>query len=172
MSEISNSPDTTSTLKTLKEQIKQRDVQIFTLTEQIEEIDEELKTCKEFFGYNGEMTLQEMKQYKEECEEDEQKSRETDPEYAEQCEKMEELSDLVVELGEYQYSLSQIHSKMKKLSSEQLNGIRKIFASDFNILKNMIQEEDINKFFNLLHEWLDIQKMIHIVDKKIANIKE
>lgn len=148
---------------------KLNDATIFQQRKRIEELEEELRACKEFFGYNADMTLQEMRSHKDECDEEEKACRQNDQEYADRRDRSDQLADLVVELGEHQYAVAGLYAKIKKLSSEQTTGLRKSFSSDFAALKGVVDEEHIDEFFDIMHKWLSLQRSIHYIDRKIIN---
>jgi hypothetical protein len=138
------------------------------LQSRIYALEEELRICKEMYGFEGNMTLEEMKDHKELCEDAEQVAREADPEYDEHCTRVETLEDLVVSLGEQQFAVSQLYGQMRKLSDDESRfpGLRKAFVADFRMLKETIP--DMEEFFELLHSWLEMQKKIFTIDLKIA----
>jgi len=163
--------DTPVTITQLNEQLRQKELECLDIQEKFDNIQHELKTCKEFFGYESDMSLQDMHKYKDDCEDDEKLLKDTDQEYADECEKSDEISDLVVVLGEYQYVVVEIYGQIKQLAPEQNAGLRKNFTSDFMALKNSIPDENVDKFFDLIGQWLHFQRKIHLVDKKIINAK-
>lgn len=154
----------------LREQIKLRDREIEELREANEELKREMRECKEFFGYEPGMDVGEMSDYKEECEEEDWKNRRDDQELDKRCERSEQLVDLVVLLGEQQYSSSQIMSRLNKMAGTNVSSQRKSFVSAFSALRNQIPEHLCSDFFDHIKEWIKIQYRIWDIDRRIKNI--
>ena len=157
-------------IKEMNDQLKDKEVEIFTLKETIEELNDDLKAYKKFFGYEEDMSLQDMKNYKEECDGEETVLRENDKEYADKCEKTEKLSDLVIQLGEKQYMVAELYSQIRELSGGST--LRRDFTSDFIALKDAVAEDDVDDFFDILDSWIQLQREIHAADKNIAELND
>lgn len=146
-----------------------------TLKLKIQELQEEIKACKEFFGYDYCMSLDDIKYCNDEAEEEEKGLRETDEEYDRICTKSEELSDLVIELGKYQYEVAGLYSSLKKLffNDDSSNWVskRKSFISSFLSLKESVSDDNLEQFFDIMSEWVDYQRQISQVDIKIAKLQ-
>ncbi len=155
---------------TLEEQLENALDDLSETRNQVHSLQDDIKACKEFFGYDPDMSVEEMVKYRDDCEEEEKAFKENDPDYADQCDRSDQLADLVVELGEHQYSVAEVYTKLKQLSPDT-TGLRKNFTSDFAALKDSVPEEHVDDFFSLVHEWLDLQKKIHDVDCRIADAK-
>ena len=122
----------------------------------INSLEQELQNLKEFFGYEKEMDLKEMRELHDNCEMKEMELRNDDPEYDKQCLKSDELSDLVIQIGELQFQLSECSSKIKELVGEKAATKRKNFVKSFDALKAEVREEDFENFTELLQEWIHL----------------
>lgn len=149
---------------------KDKEIELLKLRLQITE--QELKECKEFFGYDDDMTLEDMKNYKSECEQEEKELRNDNEDYNEHCNKFDLLTDLVVQLGEYQYELSEIYKRMKKMfkNENEFVFMRKVFISSFNNMKNSVKEEFMEDFFDDVYKLIELQQSIYTTDNKISKL--
>ena len=145
------------------------EAQLEQLREDYEELQEEMRACKEFFGYDPEMSVEEMQSFKDEVEGEDKIHREEDPEFDEQCSKSDTLVDTVLKLGEYQYTVAEIYGSLKKFSPETSEQ-RKKFTLSFDALFKTIPEDDSEEFFDLLRQWLEAQEQIFILDNQVKNL--
>ncbi len=152
---------------------KKSSVTIASLQEVIKSLQSELESCKQFFGYESDMSIEKMQEYKDECEEEERILCETDKEYGNQRKKSDQMVDMVLKLGEYQYALSEVYSKIKKYSIAGTDTLtmRKLFVSSFMSLKESMKEECIPAFFKALHQFIKLQEDIDTTDRMIKNIR-
>jgi uncharacterized coiled-coil DUF342 family protein len=125
---------------------------------------DELTQCKEYLGYSEDTSIEEMNIHKKESEDYREKLRKEDPEYNQLCEKSDQYSDLIIRLGALQYSVSDIFSEIKALTNKDLKRQKKSFVTAFFDLKELINDENIEQFFMLLHKWIAIQEDIHEID--------
>lgn len=114
-------------------------------------LEREMAAIKEFFGYESTMNLDEMKIYKTECEsEDQDESHKNE----------DQIADAAVELNICAYEISQIYSKLRKCSNDSGPALRKEFIRSFQGFKKTVKPDQINEFFHLISEWLEIQQRI------------
>lgn len=160
------------TIQDLRRQLAEKDATIQELEETVEDLECDIRNCKEFFGYESEMDINDMKQYKEECEDEERESRAIDQEYDKQCKRVERMSDLVIELGELQFDLSDVKKTIKTLGTnpEEIIAKRKKFNEGFNELKNFIPEDKKSSFLELMVKWMTLEKRMFQVDSELNNI--
>ena len=89
---------------------KDKEIELLKLRLQITE--QELKECKEFFGYDDDMTLEDMKNYKSECEQEEKELRKMDDWHSHTHEKHRDLKD--------PYRASELHGVVGKEIKEEI----------------------------------------------------
>lgn len=149
-----------------------KDLVIIEKTKEIERIKKELSDLKEYFGYESDQTIEEIEEQKIHEDEEEKQYREDDEEYDNDCKRGEELSDLVIELSEKQFESSGLNNRLKKLVKLEDQEVRKNFFISFNKLKNVITREEINEFYDIISEWIDIQKDMYEIDEKIRSLSD
>lgn len=166
------STENTLSTDTLLEQLAASNKENLTLITANNKLKEELRLCKEFFGYNEDSDINALINDADECDEDERNLRELDSDYNKKCENAERLAELVIELGELQYSMSNIYSRLKTLGTDatEVNKRRKALTTAFIELKNEIMPSNITKFFALAEEWLQTQLEMAVIDDKLSNI--
>lgn len=160
--------------------LQEKDVEILALKEKNEEIVAEMRAQNEFFGYNECMSMQDKQTYKEQCEEDEKELRQ-DESYGVEAEKGDEIVDLVIELGEYQFGISEVYAQIHELIDKNLENVtghdlyykmKKEFIHSFEALKETIQAGDKIEFIDLMKEMIRLEKCIILTDEKIKNYQE
>lgn len=168
--EIQNNPLPNNQTESVQNDCEEKD-KVTELNNTIEDLRNELRECKNFFGYDSSMSIEEMEKYKNDCEEEERQLKESDEEYKKQCEKTEYLTDLVVKLGQLQYTSNETYSKIRKLglNEAEISSKRKNFINSFVALKNKISEMHLGQFFELLKRWLKLQEEITLIDIQLKN---
>lgn len=139
------------------------------LIEENKRLKEELRAVKDFCGYDGNMNLEEMVEYKDECEEIEKNLRDGDSSFDEQTKNGERLVDLAVEMGECEYELVDIGDRIKTNCDIEL---RKRFMEAFNKMRESVDGDKLEDFLEDMEEYFCLIKRIHKIDKQIADIRQ
>lgn len=149
-----------------------KDLVIIEKTKEIERLRKELSDLKEYFGYESDQSFEEIEEQKIHEDKEEKQYREDDEEYDKECKRGEELSDLVIELSEKQFESSSLTNRLKTLVKLEDNEVRKNFFISFNKLKNVITKGEMNEFYDIISDWIDIQKEMYEIDEKIRTLSD
>lgn len=145
---------------------------IIILSKTNNKLQDDLTQYKEFFGYNEDTDIDAIIEAEEDCEEEERKFREDNAEYNKKCEKAEILAELVIKLGELQFSQIQAYSQLKTMGGNSSNIVskRKTLIKSLNELKQEIDAVNIAKFASLIEECIRTELEMFIIDEKMTDI--
>lgn len=167
-------------IKKLENTIKERDVEIFSLNEKIEEKTNELKVYDKFLGYTDEMTLREKKRHNARCEKEEKRNQEIvkdlDQSLREEYEKdllnEEDIVDLALTQNQLQFEISECFQTIRSnLKSEENYKLYKQYKRD--ILKvidgfySIVTDEFKPKVIDVLIDILDRENQVYDIDERI-----
>jgi hypothetical protein len=137
------------------------------LEREVQRLQAENDDLKRFFGYEADAQLEDMEDYKTECEEEDRKTREEDPDYAARAEQADEAVDVAVELSQCAYVASQLYGKMKKCSAQVITGLRKDFVYAFRALREVVDPERMEDFLTLVDEWLELERRVWVLEEQM-----
>ncbi len=114
----------------------------------------------------------EVEQETEESVKEEKRFRKLDKEYARVSKISDKITELVISLSEKQYEAGNLYNRFKKIVPEDKLELRKNFVINFFKFKNSIDTQNLKKFFNILSDWIEIQKEIVEIDEELYNLKK
>ena len=114
----------------------------------------------------------EVEQETEESLKEEKRYRKIDKEYGRISKISDKITELVISLSEKQYEAGNLYNRFKKIMPEEKLELRKNFVINFFKFKNSIETHNLKKFFNILSDWIEVQKEIIEIDEELFNLKK
>jgi len=168
-------------IKTLENIIKDKNVEIFSLNEKIQEKSNEIRMFDKFMGFSEDMSLKDKKRHTQKCDREEKKMKEIvkdlDPSLQEEYEKdllkEEDIVDLALKQNQLQYEIhenfNEIKDSMKEKNVDLYKQYKREFLSLVDKLYNMVTDEYKNKIFDTLIEILEKENQVYEIDEIIKN---
>lgn len=171
----------TSTIKKLENIIRDKDIEIFSLNEKIQEKTNEIKIFDKFMGFTEEMSIRDKRRHTQKSEKAEKKLqdivRDLDPslqaEYVNDLMKEEDIVDLALQQNELQFEIHEIFNDIKQ--NLQDNNIdlykqhKREFLKAIDGFYNIVNDEYKNRLFDTLIEIVEKESNVYEVDEKIKN---
>lgn len=182
MSEETNTIDNTqliSTIKRLENIIKDKDVEIFSLNEKIQEKTNEIKIIDKVIGWTDEMTIRDKKRQTQKSEKEEKKIKDIvkdlDPslqeEYEQDLMKEEDIVDLALQQNELQFEIHEIFNEVKqnvsKSNLELYKQYKRELLRSIDGFYNIINDDFKNKLFDRLQDIIEKENQVYDIDEKI-----
>ena len=161
--------------------IKEKDVELFTMREQLEFVLQENASYDMLMGYSPNMTYSEKLKLNEDSERELERAKNcldsaTLKEYESAIEKEDRLIDCALEQNQLQFEISELFKNIKRsVREESYEDYKKYKRSFYTLIDGMykIVEEPIEKIdmFDILIDVIEKQKKVYQIDEEIKNLK-
>jgi hypothetical protein len=167
------------TVKKLENIIKEKNVEIFSLNEKIQEKNQELKVYDKIMGFTDEMTIRDKKKHTQKSEKEEKKIKDIvkdlDPSLQEEYEQdlinEEDIVDLALQQNQLQFEINETFNEIKQNLQDNNIDLYKQYKRD--LLKvidgfyNIINDDYKNKLFDSLTDIIEKESQVYDIDEKI-----
>lgn len=167
-------------IRQLESTIKEKNVEIFSLNEKLEDKVNEIKAYDKMFGFTEEMTLRDKKRHSAKCDKEERKIKDIvkdldqslRDEYEQDLINEEDIVDLALTQNQLQFEISELFQSIKNnLKSEDKYEQYKQYKRDFlkviDGFYNIVNDEFKPKVFDTLFDILDKENQVYDIDEKI-----
>jgi hypothetical protein len=171
----------TNTIKKLENIIRDKDVEIFSLNEKIQEKANEIKIFDKFMGFTEEMSIRDKKKHTQKSEKAEKKLqdivKDLDPslqaEYENDLMKEEDIVDLALQQNELQFEIHEIFNDIKQNLQDNNVDLYKQYKREFlkaiDGFYHIVNDEYKSRLFDTLLDIVDKESTVYEVDEKIKN---
>lgn len=171
--------DLKNLVKTLEQSNVMKDMELFSLREQMNTIVAENKSYDTLFGFTEDMTFEEKVKYNDDCEKEIEEAEasldeETKKEYYSELEKEDLLVEYALQINQLQYETAELFSEIKRCvpdgSYNEYKKQKRAFYAMIELFYKIYEGDDKLYIFDVLIEALRKQRRVYKLDDLIKNI--
>ena len=161
--------------------IKEKDVELFTMREQLDFVLQENASYDKLMGYSPNMTYQDKLRLNEESEKELERAKncldsDSLKEYETAVEKEDRLIDCALEQNQLQFEIAELFKQIKEFagdeSYEEYKKYKRNFYTIVDGLYKIIEEPSSKiEMFDVLNEIIEKHKKVYELDEEIKNLK-